>query len=106
MIVDLKDNINGTHQSPITLSVDLLPFNFHPSSAIHQVTKYIHECLLYDHLSAYHRLGVPSKRWERPLRFLSLWVVSACCSCQEEIEFTRGVLYRAEWQVRPRKPAQ
>jgi len=72
MIADLKDNINGTHQSPIALSVDLLPFYFHPSTTIYQVTKYIHECLLYDHLSTYHRLSVPSKWWEGPPYLLKL----------------------------------
>src|SRR5260221_7619222 len=32
--------------SPVALSVNFLPFNLHPSTAIHQVTEYIHERLL------------------------------------------------------------
>jgi len=83
---------SGSHQSPITHPVNFLPFNPHPSTAIHQVTEYIHERLLNDHLCAHHRLGVPSKWWERLLCLFNLRVISARCSGQDGIEFTRGVL--------------
>src|SRR5260221_14589826 len=91
-MVITEDPDSDSHQSPIALLVNFLPFNLHPSTAVHQVTEYIHECPLNDHLCAHHRLDVPSKWWERLLGLFNLRVISACCSSQDKIEFTRGVL--------------
>jgi len=60
-MVITEDLDSDSHQSPIAFPVNFLLFNLHPSNAIHQVTEYIHECLLNDDLCAHHRLGVPSK---------------------------------------------
>jgi hypothetical protein len=63
----MKDPDGDSYQSPVALPVNFLSFNLHPSTAIYQVTEYIHERLFNDHLWAHHGLDVPSKRWERLL---------------------------------------
>ena len=94
VIPDLKDQ--DTHQSPVALSVDLFPLYFHPSSAIYQVTKYIYECLLYiTSAPITGSVSHPNGGGDFCV-FLSFRVISACCSSQDAIEFTRGVL---NWSV-------
>src|SRR5260221_14197343 len=92
-MVITEDPDSDSHQSPIALLVNFLPFNLHPSTAIHQVTEYIHERLLNDHLCAHHRLDVPSKWWERLLSLFQLARdIDLLLRPRRVREFTRGVL--------------
>jgi len=79
-MVITEDPDSDSHQSPIALPVNFLPFNLHPSTAVHQVTEYI--------MNAPHRLNAPLRPSQARLshpnveRLLSVFQLArdiACC---------------------------
>src|SRR5579863_6996110 len=66
-VVIKNPGASGTHQSPISLSVDLLSFYLHPSTAKHEITEYTHICFLDDDICAHNRFCIPAK-WREGLR--------------------------------------
>ena len=81
-MVITEDFDSSSHQSPIALPVNFFPFNLYPSTAIHQVTEYVYESLLNDHLCVPRRGvtdGNGGPETETSSVFFNLRVISACC---------------------------
>jgi hypothetical protein len=99
---DHRSRAQWHSQSPIAPSVDLFPFYLSLSTAVHEIT----DTSMNDPsmTTAVPTTGSVSHRnGDRDSSiFFSSWAITAYCSVQSEIEFTRGVAElerRAEWRV-------